>query len=56
VPPFIVAQVVGGGLAMAAIRFLYPDIAAADASTVVVPRAPDETIAGDERLASGPRR
>src|SRR6201992_555527 len=42
VPSFIVAQVVGGVLAMMTIRFLYPDVTAADAGTVVVPRAPDE--------------
>jgi glycerol uptake facilitator-like aquaporin len=36
-PGFIVAQAVGGGLAIAAIRALYPDVTAADAATVVVP-------------------
>jgi glycerol uptake facilitator-like aquaporin len=56
VPSFIVAQVVGGGLAMVTIRFLYPDVTAADAGTVVVPRAPDEATTTDELPASGPRR
>ena len=39
VPGFVVAQLVGAGLAAAAIRALYPDLEPADASTVVVPHA-----------------
>ena len=36
VPPFIVAQLVGGALGIAAVRYLYPD-AAATAGDVVIP-------------------
>ena len=37
VPGFVVAQLVGGILAYAAIRVLYPDVTPADAAAVVVP-------------------
>ncbi len=37
VPGFVVAQAVGGLLAIAAIRVLYPGVTAADAAEVVVP-------------------
>jgi arsenate reductase len=36
-PAFIAAQLIGGGLAVLAIRFLYPDVSPADARDVVVP-------------------
>ena len=38
-PGFIVAQLVGAGVAAVAIRSLYPDIQPADAAAVVVPHA-----------------
>ena len=38
VPGFVVAQIVGGGLAVAVIRVLYPAIAAAQAAEVIVPQ------------------
>jgi arsenate reductase len=56
VPSFVVAQVVGGGLAMVAIRFLYPGVTAADAGDVVVPHGPAESAAAARGLASGSRR
>ena len=40
VPGFIVAQLVGAGIAGVAIRALYPDIQPADAAAAVVPPAP----------------
>lgn len=43
-PVFVAAQIIGGGLAYAAIRLLYPAITPADAARVVVPHpAPAET-------------
>jgi arsenate reductase len=39
VPTFIVAQLVGGALAVLTLRVLYPDITPADAAAVVVPPA-----------------
>jgi glycerol uptake facilitator-like aquaporin len=41
VPGFVIAQVLGGGLAVLAIRVLYPDVTAADAATVVLPHQDD---------------
>jgi glycerol uptake facilitator-like aquaporin len=41
VPAFIGAQLVGGVLAVAAIRALYPGFTAATASEVTVPHGPD---------------
>jgi arsenate reductase len=38
VPAFIAAQVIGGGLAVAVIRALYPGVTPAEAADVVVPR------------------
>jgi arsenate reductase len=40
VPGFIAAQLVGAGLAAAAIHALYPSIAPADAAAVIVPHPP----------------
>ena len=37
VPSFVVAQLVGGLVAIAAIRTLYPDVTPAEAADVVVP-------------------
>jgi len=40
VPAYVVAQLLGGVVAIAAIRALYPDITPGEASDVVLPRAP----------------
>jgi arsenate reductase len=37
VPGFVVAQIVGGAIAVVAIRALYPDVTAAEAAAVVIP-------------------
>ena len=37
VGPFILAQLVGGAVALGLVRFLYPDLSAAEAGNVVVP-------------------
>jgi arsenate reductase len=37
VPPFIVAQLIGGAIAFAVIRILYPDLSPAEASEVMLP-------------------
>ena len=39
VPGFVVAQLIGGAIALVAIRVLYPDIRPADAHAVVLPHA-----------------
>jgi len=39
VPTFVVAQLIGGALAVLTLRVLYPDITPADAAAVVVPPA-----------------
>jgi glycerol uptake facilitator-like aquaporin len=36
-PGFVIAQLIGGGVALGAIRVLYPDIKAEDAAAAVVP-------------------
>ena len=38
VPGYVAAEVIGGAIAVLAIRMLYPDVTAADAATVVLPR------------------
>jgi arsenate reductase len=42
VPGFVIAQVLGGGLALLAIRTLYPNVTAAEAATVVLPHQADD--------------
>jgi len=37
VPGFVIAQILGGGLALLTIRTLYPDVTADEAATVVLP-------------------
>ncbi|HEY2506569.1 MAG TPA: MIP/aquaporin family protein [Streptosporangiaceae bacterium] len=44
-PSFVAAQVVGGGIAIAMIRVLYPGITAAEAAAVTVPQLPPHTAA-----------
>ncbi|HEX3802441.1 MAG TPA: MIP/aquaporin family protein [Solirubrobacteraceae bacterium] len=39
VPGFVLAQLVGGGVAIGVIKFLYPHVTPRDAATVVVPQA-----------------
>jgi glycerol uptake facilitator-like aquaporin len=39
VPGYVVAQLLGGAVAILAIRALYPDVTPAEAADVVVPRA-----------------
>jgi arsenate reductase len=41
VPGFVIAQLLGGAIAVLAIRALYPDVTAADAATVVLPHQDD---------------
>ncbi|HEX9031342.1 MAG TPA: MIP/aquaporin family protein [Streptosporangiaceae bacterium] len=41
-PAFIVAQVIGGGLAIAVVRMLYPGVTRAEAADVVVPQLRDQ--------------
>jgi hypothetical protein len=38
---FVVAQVLGGAIAILTIRALYPDVSPADAATVVLPHQDD---------------
>jgi glycerol uptake facilitator-like aquaporin len=38
VPGFVIAQLVGGGVAIAVIRLLYPDVTPAEAADIMVPR------------------
>jgi hypothetical protein len=41
VPGFVIAQVLGGGVAVLTIRALYPDVTASEAATVVLPHSDD---------------
>lgn len=41
VPGFVIAQLVGGGVAILLVRALYPDVTAAEAADVVVPHGKD---------------
>jgi glycerol uptake facilitator-like aquaporin len=54
VPSFIAAQVIGGGLAVAVVRMLYPSVTPAEAADIIVPhlrgREDPETNAGSARL------
>jgi arsenate reductase len=51
VPAFVIAQALGGLLALLGIRALYPDVTPADAATVVLPHA-DSDQGSDGTLAS----
>ncbi len=61
VPSFVVAQVVGGALAVAAIWVLYPDITSDEAADILFPRHPPSTdpagaiAAGTPRTTGDPR-
>jgi glycerol uptake facilitator-like aquaporin len=46
VPAYVVAQLVGGAVAIAALRMLYPDVTPADAAEVVLPH-PQHPLHGD---------
>jgi hypothetical protein len=50
VPAFVAAQLVGGALAYAAVRVLYPDVGPATAADVVVPH--DDTATYDDGRAA----
>jgi arsenate reductase len=52
VPSFIGAQVVGGALAIAVIKALYPDVTPAEAAEVIVPHQPDGRAEHDTREAT----
>ena len=39
VPGFVLAQLVGGAMAILVVRVLYPDVSARDAADVVMPHA-----------------
>jgi glycerol uptake facilitator-like aquaporin len=47
VPTFVVAQVVGGAVAVVVIKILYPKLTPADASQVIVPHASTSLAAGN---------
>jgi glycerol uptake facilitator-like aquaporin len=59
-PAFIAAQIIGGAVAIAVIRALYPGVTAADAAGVIVPhrqdRQDDETAASPDHQASADGR
>jgi arsenate reductase len=55
VPGFVIAQGIGGLLAVLAIRVLYPDITAADAAAVVLPNDPSAH-AGSPLVGDGASR
>ena len=55
VPGFVVAQLVGGVVAVALVRWLYPHVARARADDVVVPHAPPPPTATPTRTR-GARR
>jgi hypothetical protein len=38
VPGFVAAQLIGGACAILAVRVLYPDVSAAEAAEIVMPR------------------
>jgi glycerol uptake facilitator-like aquaporin len=54
VPSFVVAQIVGGAVAVLALLALYPDITAAEAAEVVVPHGDGRAAAPDRPLTSTP--
>jgi glycerol uptake facilitator-like aquaporin len=54
VPSFVVAQVVGGAVAILGLLVLYPDITAAEAAEVVVPHGDGRAAAPDRPLTSTP--
>lgn len=53
-PACIIAQILGGALAVVVIAALYPDFTAADAATVLVPHQTDETRTRPARAETGP--
>jgi glycerol uptake facilitator-like aquaporin len=55
VPGFVVAQLVGGAVAIAMIRVLYPDITPDDAAEVMLPRGEEATEDGS-KAGVGPAR
>jgi len=57
VPSFIGAQIIGGALAFGVVRVLYPDVTAAEAADVIVPRevGPPAETAGAARSPASSR-
>ena len=55
-PAFIAAQVVGGALAIALIKVLYPGITPADAERIVVPHASGTGAAHETAMSDGSRQ
>ena len=55
VPAFIVAQPIGGAVAILAVRTLYPDITPADAATVLLPHKQDHRDANAHTDLVAPR-
>lgn len=55
VPAFVIAQAIGGALAVVSIRVLYPDVTPADAAAVVLPH-PDTDPATAQLVAEGAPR
>jgi glycerol uptake facilitator-like aquaporin len=55
VPPFVVAQLIGGIGAFIAIRVLYPDVTPADAAEVVMPHRGERWRSDGERRAPVPQ-
>jgi arsenate reductase len=54
VPAFVVAQVIGGALALGVIRVLYPGVTPAEAADIIVPRHRDWPDADTQASPSGP--
>src|SRR5262252_1848759 len=55
VPSFIAAELVGGALAVAVIRVLYPGVTPAQAADVLVPHPPGQTLDGSPGPGAAPR-
>jgi arsenate reductase len=52
VPGFVVAQLVGGAVAIGVLRVLYPDVTPEDAARVVVPHDSGRAAADDQAIAA----
>ena len=54
VPGFLLAQLIGGAVAIGVIRYLYPDVTPEEAAEVVMPH-PDQLVPPAPQLATGSR-
>ena len=54
-PVFIVAQLIGGGIAIGAIRVLYPQLTPSEAAEIMVPHQADGSTPMDARTKQAPR-